>query len=111
MLKDSRSAICDVNRYVIVDKLRSFRALNYNNPDEFYNITDVDTLSIECSNCSAIKFPMETEPLCCLKGNVQLDAFLQPPVFLQHLYEGVDSKWEAFSANIHNHLIDSIIPA
>ena len=80
----------------------SFRALNYN-ADDFYNTTNVGTLSVECSNCGAIKFPMETESLCCLKGNVQLDAFPQPPVFLQHLYEGVDNNGKHFLANIRKY--------
>ena len=51
---------------------------------------------MECSNCGALKFPMETESLCCSKGNVQLDAFPQPPVFLLYLYEGVDSNGKHF---------------
>ena len=80
----------------------SFRALNYN-ADSFYNTTDVGTLSVQCSNCGAIKFPMETESLCCLKGSVQLDAFPHPPVFLQHLYEGVDSNGKHFLANIRKY--------
>ena len=80
----------------------SFRALNYN-ADSFYNTTDVGTLSVQCSNCGDIKFPMETESLCCLKGSVQLDAFPQPPVFLQHLYEGVDSNGKHFLANIRKY--------
>ena len=80
----------------------SFRALNYN-ADSFYNTTDVGTLSVRCSNCGATKFPMETESLCCLKGNVQLDAFPQPPVFLQHLYEGVDSNGKHFLTNIRKY--------
>ena len=46
---------------------------------------------------------METESLCYSKGNVQLDAFPQPPVFLQHLYEDVDSNGKHFLANIHKY--------
>ena len=80
----------------------SFRALNYN-ADSFYNTTDVGTLSVQCSNCGVTKFPMETESLCCFKGNVQLYAFLQPPVFLQHLYEGVDSNGKHFLTNIRKY--------
>ena len=80
----------------------SFRALNYN-ADSFYDTTNVGTLSVECSNCGAFKFPMETESLCCSKGNVQLDAFPQPPVFLQHLYEGVDSNGKHFLTNIRKY--------
>ena len=80
----------------------SFRALNYN-ADNFYNTTNVGTLSVECSNCGALKFSMETESLCCSKGNVQLDAFPQPPVFLQHLYEGVDSNGKHFKTNIRKY--------
>ena len=80
----------------------SFRALNYN-ANDFCNTTNVGTLSLECSNCGAIKFPMETESLCCSKGNVQLDAFPQPPVFLQHLYEGVDSNGKHFLTNIRKY--------
>ena len=80
----------------------SFRALNYN-ADSFYNTTDVGTLSVQCSKCGATKFPMETESLCCLKGTVQLDAFPQPPVFLQHLYEGVDSNGKHFLTSIRKY--------
>ena len=80
----------------------SFRALNYN-AEDFHNTTNVGTLSVECSKCGAIKFPMETEALCCLKGNVQLDAFPQPPVFLQHLYEGLDSNGKHFLTNIRKY--------
>ena len=80
----------------------SFRALNYN-ANDFCNTTNVGTLSVKCSNCGAIKFPMETESLCCSKGNVQLDAFPQPPVFLQHLYEGVDSNGKHFLTNIRKY--------
>ena len=80
----------------------SFRALNYN-AGSFYDTTNVGTLSVECSNCGAFKFPMETESLCCSKGNVQLDAFPQPPVFLQHLYEGVDSNGKHFLTNIRKY--------
>ena len=46
---------------------------------------------------------METESLCCLKDKVQLDAFLQPPVFLQHLYEGVDSNGKHFLTTIRKY--------
>ena len=46
---------------------------------------------------------MKTESLCCSKGNVQLDAFLQPPVFLQHLYEDVDSNGKHFLTNIRKY--------
>ena len=80
----------------------SFRALNYS-ANSFYNTTDVGTLSVHCSNCGATKFSMETESLCCLKGSVQLDAFPQPPVFLQHLYEGKDSNGKHFLANIRKY--------
>ena len=80
----------------------NFRALNCY-PDDFYNTTDVGTLSVECSNCGALKFPIETESLCCSKGNVQLDAFPQPPVFLQHLYEGIDSNGKHFLTNIRKY--------
>ena len=80
----------------------SFRALNYN-ADDFHNTTNAGTLTVECLNCGAIKFPMETELLCCLTGNIQLDAFLQPPVSLQHLYEGVDSNGKHFLANVRKY--------
>lgn len=65
----------------------SLRALNYE-ADNFYITTNVGTLNMECLNYGAIRFPMETESLCCLKGNVKLDVFPQPQPFLQHLYEG-----------------------
>ena len=83
---------------MIIDKW----VLNYS-VDSFYNTTDVGTLSAQSSNCGAAKFPMETESLCCLKGSVQLDAFLRPPVFLQHPYEGVDSNGNNFLTNITVH--------
>ena len=46
---------------------------------------------------------METESLCCLKGKVQLDVFPQPPVFMQHLYEGTDSNGKHFLTNIRKY--------
>ena len=53
-------------------------------------------LSLQCSNCGALKFEKETDSLCCSKGKVQLDVFPQPQPFLQHLYEGVDSNGKHF---------------
>ena len=52
----------------------SFRVLSYQ-PEHFYNTTDIGTLSLQCSNCGALKFERETDSLCCSKGNVQLDNF------------------------------------
>jgi len=80
----------------------SFRALHYQ-PDNFYNITDVGTLSIQCTNCGALKFHKEIESLCCSKGNVQLDEFPQVQPFLQHLYDGTDSNGKHFLANIRKY--------
>ena len=77
----------------------SFRALNYR-PEHFYNTTDIGTLSLQCSNCGALKFKRETDSLCCSKGNVQLEEFPQVQPFLQHLYEGRDSDGKHFLANI-----------
>ena len=59
----------------------SLRALNYQ-PENFNNTTDIGTLSIQCSNCGALKFERETDSLCCSKGNVQLDKFPQVQPFL-----------------------------
>ena len=58
----------------------SLRALNYQS-DSFNNTTDVGTLSIQCSNCGALKFERETDLLCCSKGNVKLDEFPQVQAF------------------------------
>ena len=59
----------------------SFRALNYE-PDFFYNTTGISTMSVQCSNCGALKFDKETDGLCCSKGKVKLDQFPQPHPFL-----------------------------
>ena len=83
-------------------KQPSFRALNYQ-ADNFYNTTDVGSLSIECSNCGAFKFHKETDSLCCSKGNVQLNEFPQLQPFLQHLYEGIHSNGKLFLANIRKY--------
>ena len=80
----------------------SFRALHYQ-PDNFCNTTDIGTLSLQCSNCGALKFDKETDSLCCSKGKVQLDGFPQPQLFLRHLYEGVDSNGKHFLANIRKY--------
>ena len=64
----------------------SFRALSYQ-PEQFYNTTDIGTLSLQCSNCGALKFERESDSLCCSKGDVQLEEFPQVQLFLQHLYE------------------------
>ena len=68
----------------------SFRGLNYQ-PHNFFNTTDVGALSVECTHCGTLKFTEEMESLCCLNGNVQLEAFPQPQSFLRHLYEGKDT--------------------
>ena len=73
----------------------SFRALNYQ-PENFYNTTDVGTLSSQCLNCGAIKFEKESDALCCSKGNVQLHEFPQLQPFLQHLFEGIDINGKHF---------------
>ena len=83
-------------------RLPSFRALHYQ-PDNFYNTTDIGTLSLQCLNCGALKFEKETDSLCCSKGKVQLDVFPQPQPFLQHLYEGVDSNGKHFLAKIRKY--------
>ena len=80
----------------------SFRCLNYQ-PHNFFSTTDVGTLSIECSHCDALKFPGETESLCCSKGNVQLEPFPQPQPFLLHLYEGTGSDGKHFLNNIRKY--------
>ncbi|XP_065883273.1 uncharacterized protein [Dysidea avara] len=80
----------------------SFRGLNYQ-PHNFFNTTDVGTLSVECTHCGALKFPQETESLCCLKGNVQLEAFPQPQSFLRHLYEGTNTAGKHFLASIRKY--------
>ena len=73
----------------------SLRALNYR-ADNFVNATSVGLLNVECQNCGALKFNKETDGLCCSKGNVKLDAFPQLQPFLQHLYEGTNSKANVF---------------
>ena len=73
---------------VHVGRQATFRAVN-SQPDNSVNTTSVGLLSVECQKCVALKFVKET---CCLKGNVKLDEFPQPQPFLQHLYEGTDSK-------------------
>ena len=55
----------------------TFRGLYYQ-PHNIFSTTDVRTLSTECVHCGALKFPVETESLCCLKGNVQLQPFPRP---------------------------------
>ena len=83
-------------------RLTNFRALNYQ-PENFVNTTSVGLLNVECPNCGAIKFSKETEGFCCSKGNVKLDAFQQPPSFLQHLYEGTGSDSNHFLSNIRKY--------
>ena len=80
----------------------SFRGPNYQ-PHNFFNTTDVGTLSVECTHCGALKFPQETESLCCLKGNVQLEAFPQPQSFLRHLCEGTNTAGKHFLASIRKY--------
>ena len=52
---------------VLGSRQASFRALHHQ-ADNFYNITDVGTLSIQCTNCGALKFDKEIESLCCSKA-------------------------------------------
>ena len=81
----------------------SFRAQSHQ-PENFYNTTDIGTLSIQCINCGALNFQRETHSLCCSKGNVQLEELLQVQSFLQHLYEGTDSDGKHFLANIRKYI-------
>ena len=88
---------------VRASRLTNFRALNYQ-PENFVNTTSVGLLTdVECPNCGALKFSKETEGFCCSKGNVKLDAFQQPPSFLQHLYEGTGSDSNHFLSNIRKY--------
>ena len=80
----------------------NFRAINYH-ADNFLSTTSIGLLNLECQKCGALKFNKETEGLCCSKGNVKLDAFPQLQPFLQHLYEGTDSKGKHFLANIRKY--------
>ena len=78
-------------------------ALALEHPHNFLKVTDVGRLSVECTHCGALKYEGETESLCCMKGNVQLESFPQPQPLLQHLYEGVDSNGKHFLANIRRY--------
>ena len=49
------------------------------------------------------RFSGEAKSLCCLKGNVQLEAFPQPQSFLKHLYEGADIEGKHYLANIRKY--------
>ena len=88
----------NIQRQVRGNREASFRALNYQ-PENFYNTTDIGTLSSQCLHCGAIKFEKETDALCCSKGNVRLNEFLQLQPFLQHLFEGIDSNGKLTYAN------------
>ena len=57
---------------MVVDKLRSPKPLHYQ-PDNFYNTTNIGSLSLLYSNCGALTFDNETDSLCCSKGNVEVD--------------------------------------
>ena len=83
---------------VNANRLPSLIARSYQ-PENFHYTTNVGMLSVECSHCGALKFPGETESLCCSKGNVRLEPFPQLQPFLQHLYEGLDSESKHFLAN------------
>ena len=87
---------------VSASRVPSLMALNYQ-PQNFCNTVDIGTLSIQCSHCGALKFPGEAESFCCSKGNVQLQPFPQPQLFLQHLYEGMDSNSKHFLNNIRKY--------
>jgi len=87
---------------VSASRVPSLMALNYQ-PQNFCNTIDIGTLSIQCSHCGALKFPGEAESFCCSKGNVQLQPFPQPQLFLQHLYEGMDSNSKHFLNNIRKY--------
>ena len=80
----------------------TFRALQYRS-ENFYNTTDVGTLTKLCCNCGALKFDKETESFCCSKGNVWLDGFPQLQAFLKPLYEDIDSNGKHFLTNIRKY--------
>ena len=64
------------------------------------NCSTLCLISLQCSNCGALKFEKETDSLCC---NVKLDEFPQVQPFLQHLYEGTDSSGKHFLANMRKY--------
>ena len=68
-------------------------ALALEHPHNFLKVTDVGRLSVECTHCGALKYEGETESLCCMKGNVQLESFPQ----------GVDNNGKNFLANIRRY--------
>ena len=57
-------------------------------------------MSLQCSNCGALKFDKETDGLCYSEGKVKLDPFPWLRPFMQHLYESVDRNGKKFLANI-----------
>ena len=87
-------------QYVRDSRQPTFRALQYRS-ENFYNTTDVGTLTKLCS--FTVKFDKETESFCCSKGNVRLDEFPQLQPFLKHLYEGIDSNGKHFLTNIRKY--------
>lgn len=80
-------------------------AMNYD-PSILYKddrIVSIDTMSVECKHCLALKFKDESKGICCLQGKVKLKNILPPPQPLHSLLAGDHPRSKQFMRNIRRY--------
>ena len=80
----------------------TFKALNYV-PPTFINTTNVGSLTVTCSYCRALRFPLGSTGLCCSNGKVVLLSFPHLPPYLQSLFDGSNLHSTHFLANFRRY--------
>ena len=53
---------------------------------------EIGSMTIECPDCGALRFPRETPSMCCQSGKVALPPFPKPPNQLLELWTGNDER-------------------
>ena len=65
----------------------------------------IGTMTVECPDCKALKFPGETPSSCCQSGKVTLQPYPKPPEALAQLWTGNDERSKVirkFSRTLNN---------
>ncbi len=77
-------------------------ALRYN-PEVTYNedpVFNIAGLTVECKLCKVLKFPGETEGMCCSNGKVKLQPLPELPAVLKELLDGNTRDSKKFRPHI-----------
>jgi hypothetical protein len=67
------------------------------------HIVCLDTMSIMCEHCLALKFKYESKGICYLHGKAKLKEILPPPEPLYSFFTGNHPKFKPFRRNIRRY--------